>query len=88
MRKLTAVVEKCLIAIGIKYHAMSIHDNVDAKDDGAQIKRFVEAADVINDILKQVKSFFILNVNIVEVSSRYHFLITINFPMKFSFPLI
>ncbi len=42
-------------ALGIKYHAMSIHDNVDAKDDGAQIRRFIEAADVINDILKQVK---------------------------------
>ena len=43
----------CII-VGIKYHSMSIHDNVDAKDDGAQIKRFVEASDVINDILKQV----------------------------------
>ena len=40
---------------------MSIHDNVDAKDDGAQIKRFVEAADVINDILKQVRCYFIFS---------------------------
>jgi hypothetical protein len=36
---------------------MSIHDNVDAKDDGAQIKRFIDAADVIYNILKQVNPF-------------------------------
>jgi hypothetical protein len=47
-----------LIEIGIEYQSMSIHDNVDAKDDGAQIKRFIEAADVIDKILKQVNPFY------------------------------
>ena len=46
--------------LGIEYQAMTIKDNVDAKDGGAQMKLFIEAAETINKMMKQV-SYFICN---------------------------
>ena len=40
--------------LGVEYKAMTIKDNIDAKDDGTQVKLFLEAADVINDMMKKV----------------------------------
>jgi hypothetical protein len=39
---------------GIEYHALTIKDNVDAKDDGNQVKLFIDAADIINKLMKKV----------------------------------
>ena len=47
-------INQWLVILGVEYKAMTIKDNIDAKDDGTQVKLFLEAADVINDMMKKV----------------------------------